>query len=321
MEEKITLDREAFKVLAADTRIDILKRLDEHKLTLSDLAQAMDMSPSTIKEHLDKLVSADLIYQEDKGMKWKYYKLTKKGKYILNPAEAKIWVLLGLTMVALSGSIIRLFNKLGEFSIFQIPVKIVNQNTQYAMRAAEKSEAALTTGTNLPTVSPSLGGEAEMKAVEVATSTIQMIVEKTKEYTTTTIQAVADMFYGSGGDRRASEGAGELIGSAKNLAMDSAASATESVHDGIVDAVSSTITSTIQDTAKIAREAVDKDIVSQVVSSTISAAQPLVQRTVEEVEMATHIAPIPYPEIILTVGLVLIAGVCIGYLVRKRYFI
>ncbi|MFC2163071.1 ArsR family transcriptional regulator, partial [Candidatus Altiarchaeota archaeon] len=61
MSDKITLDRETFKVLSADTRIDILKRLEKRKKTLTDLSQEMGMSPSTIKEHIDKLLSSGLI--------------------------------------------------------------------------------------------------------------------------------------------------------------------------------------------------------------------------------------------------------------------
>ena len=49
MSDKITLDRETFKALAADTRVEILKRIAKHKLTLTDLAEEMNMSPSTIK--------------------------------------------------------------------------------------------------------------------------------------------------------------------------------------------------------------------------------------------------------------------------------
>ena len=101
MEEKITLDRKTFKVLSSDTRIQILKKIEEHQQTLTDLAIEFDMSPSTIKEHLDKLVEAGLIQQFDKGMKWKYYRLTRKGKKILNPYETKVWIILGTALIGL----------------------------------------------------------------------------------------------------------------------------------------------------------------------------------------------------------------------------
>jgi len=109
MTDKITLDRETFKVLAADTRIDILKMLAEHKLTLTDIAEKTKMSPSTIKEHLDRLVEAGLIIADDKGMKWKYYRLTDKGRNIVTPQETKVWILLGTTILILAGSLISVF--------------------------------------------------------------------------------------------------------------------------------------------------------------------------------------------------------------------
>jgi len=112
MSDKITLDRETFKVLAADTRVDILKKLAEHKLTLTDLAQEMNMSPSTIKEHLDRLVDVGLIEQVDRGMKWKYYRLTDKGRNILSPYETKVWILLGTSLLVLAGSALSLAGRL-----------------------------------------------------------------------------------------------------------------------------------------------------------------------------------------------------------------
>jgi DNA-binding transcriptional ArsR family regulator len=108
MSDKITLDRETFKVLAADTRIEMLKRLAVHKLTLTDLATQMSMSPSTIKEHLDKLVETGLIEPDDKGMKWKYYRLTNKGRNIVSPQETKVWILLGTSLMVLAASILSL---------------------------------------------------------------------------------------------------------------------------------------------------------------------------------------------------------------------
>jgi len=99
-EEKITLDRNTFKTLASDTRVGILKSLTVRRKTLSELAREYKMSVSTVKEHLDQLVNADLIEQKDEGHKWKYYELTRKGKGVLNPEDKKIWVLLSVSAVA-----------------------------------------------------------------------------------------------------------------------------------------------------------------------------------------------------------------------------
>jgi len=104
MSSKITLDKDTFKALAADSRVEILKRLAEHKLTLTDLSEKMEMSPSTIKEHLDRLVAAGLIEQIDSDTKWKYYRLTPKGEGILSPYESKVWILLATSVLTLVGA-------------------------------------------------------------------------------------------------------------------------------------------------------------------------------------------------------------------------
>ncbi len=100
MEDRITLDRKAFKVLASDTRIRILKSLGKRRKMLSELAKELGMSNSSVKEHLDNLADAGLVVQIDDGHKWKYYELTRKGRNILNPGEMKIWLMLSLSGIA-----------------------------------------------------------------------------------------------------------------------------------------------------------------------------------------------------------------------------
>ncbi|MEA1924288.1 MAG: winged helix-turn-helix domain-containing protein [Candidatus Altiarchaeota archaeon] len=113
MNEKITLDRETFRALAVDTRIEMLKRLgEEHQLTLTDLSQGMEMAPSTIKEHLERLVEVDLIRQVDGDTKWKYYRLTDKGRQLLNPYEKRVWIVLSTTILLLFASLYRLIYQL-----------------------------------------------------------------------------------------------------------------------------------------------------------------------------------------------------------------
>jgi len=163
MTDKITLDRETFKVLAADTRVDILKSLSNHKKTLTDLAQELGMSPSTVKEHLDKLVLVGLIYADDKGMKWKYYKLTEKGRNIVNPVETKVWILLGTTLLMLLGSSLSLFGKLSGLASFQAPKAAVSPLTASTGVALERAAGAVnesvvsTTSTTLSSVGESAG--------------------------------------------------------------------------------------------------------------------------------------------------------------------
>ncbi len=96
---KITLDQETFKVLASETRILILKNLDKHQLTVSDLARAMEMSKATLFEHLDRMTKVGLIKKIEDERKWVYYKLTWKGKNILHPERIKIAIALSITII------------------------------------------------------------------------------------------------------------------------------------------------------------------------------------------------------------------------------
>jgi DNA-binding transcriptional ArsR family regulator len=100
-DEKITLDMKSFKALASDSRVSILKSLKKRRKMLTELSRELKMSPSTVKEHLDSLSGAGLVVQIDDGHKWKYYELTRAGKDILDPNETRVWVILGLSAIAL----------------------------------------------------------------------------------------------------------------------------------------------------------------------------------------------------------------------------
>ncbi|MFA5103117.1 MAG: winged helix-turn-helix domain-containing protein [Candidatus Thermoplasmatota archaeon] len=99
---KITLDRETFKALASDTRLDILKTLDGRPMGLNEIAKVTNLNKATLHEHLTKLNEAGLIKRNERdGHKWVYYKLTWKGESLLHPENAKIVVLFTTTFVAL----------------------------------------------------------------------------------------------------------------------------------------------------------------------------------------------------------------------------
>lgn len=99
---KITLDRETFKALASDTRLDILKTLDGKHMGLNEIAKVTNLNKATLHEHLTKLNEAGLIKRNERdGHKWVYYKLTWKGESLLHPENTKIVVLFATTFVAL----------------------------------------------------------------------------------------------------------------------------------------------------------------------------------------------------------------------------
>ena len=86
MEDRVILDEQSFKALSADSRVSILKRLTERRMTLSELSERLSLKNPTVKEHCNVLLDANLIKKIDDGRKWKYYELTGKGKQIVQPS-------------------------------------------------------------------------------------------------------------------------------------------------------------------------------------------------------------------------------------------
>ena len=93
----ITLDQESFKALASEVRVDILKKLDERRQTVTDLSALLALSKPTLLEHLEKLQAAGLVKRVDEGRKWIYYELSQKGRKLLHPEKVAI-------VLALSGA-------------------------------------------------------------------------------------------------------------------------------------------------------------------------------------------------------------------------
>lgn len=101
--EKITLDKTTLKALIVDTRLDILKLLNNQKYTQSDLANLLKLSKPTIKDHLTILEDARLIKKEDTKRKWKYFSITLKGKRIVSPAEVNVMFAFLINIIAIVG--------------------------------------------------------------------------------------------------------------------------------------------------------------------------------------------------------------------------
>src|SRR5688572_7218014 len=105
---KIVLDAEAFKALASDTRLQILKALDARPLTVSELSRLLDLNKATVFEHLKQLMAAELAKREDDpARKWVYYRLTWKGQNVLHPENAQIFLMLGMAALGLGGAVLQ----------------------------------------------------------------------------------------------------------------------------------------------------------------------------------------------------------------------
>lgn len=106
---KVTLDRAAFKALASDTRLDILRTLDGKKLSLKDISTETNLNKATLHEHLTKLTEAGLVKRHEReGHKWVYYKLSWKGESLLHPENTKIVVMFSVTFITLWAGILLL---------------------------------------------------------------------------------------------------------------------------------------------------------------------------------------------------------------------
>jgi len=108
---KVMLDRDSFKALASDTRLDILRALDGKKLSLKDICGITNLNKATLHVHLSKLLEAGFIKKKGRdGHKWVYYKLTWKGESLLHPENARIVVLFSVTFFSLLCCVIQFVN-------------------------------------------------------------------------------------------------------------------------------------------------------------------------------------------------------------------
>ncbi|RLF48164.1 MAG: hypothetical protein DRN29_00425 [Thermoplasmata archaeon] len=126
MDDKITLDKKSFMALASESRIELLKKLDERRMTLSELARELQMSKPAVLKHLEKLIEAGLIKKNEDKRKWIYYSLTLKGKNILHPERVKIVLLLSTSFISLIAAIAMLWKYLHE-KTYKV-VELASQN-------------------------------------------------------------------------------------------------------------------------------------------------------------------------------------------------
>jgi len=72
------------RALSSETRIALLRELQQRDLTPTDLSTKVGKSKATVVEHLDKLMEAGFVEKkEEEGKKFVFYKLTGRGKDVL----------------------------------------------------------------------------------------------------------------------------------------------------------------------------------------------------------------------------------------------
>ncbi len=149
---KITLDRDTFKALASDTRLDILRALDGKNMSLKDISNITKLNKATLHEHLAKLNEAGLVKRKERdGHKWVYYKLTWKGESLLHPENTKIVVMFTTTFITLWIGIIQLFWYV-KGTVRDIGIKIYNSGDGIFL--SEGAEKCIMSGNE--TVNPSV---------------------------------------------------------------------------------------------------------------------------------------------------------------------
>src|SRR5437879_11979913 len=77
---RVTLDQASFRALASEVRVEVLKRLDERRMTVTDLANALQLSKPTLLEHLEQLQPAEPLKRTDEGRKRVQYGLPGRGQ-------------------------------------------------------------------------------------------------------------------------------------------------------------------------------------------------------------------------------------------------
>lgn len=107
--DKITLDRETFKALASDTRLDILKALDVRQKTVTELAKELALNKATVFEHLEKLASVNLIQKLEDERKWVYWQLTWTGRRLLHPEKITLALALSSAGASMITAIVAAF--------------------------------------------------------------------------------------------------------------------------------------------------------------------------------------------------------------------
>jgi len=143
MEEPTTIiDRDVLKVLSADTRMDILKMLNEGARTPSFLGKHLNKSDATIIEHLDVMVKHGLVKKvEQPGKKWVFYTLTERGYGIVSSKSRRLIIILDTSILAFFG---------GIFSLMQYSTQVGYLAARQEIEKAPLAEGAKTISTLFP---------------------------------------------------------------------------------------------------------------------------------------------------------------------------
>jgi len=110
-----SLEKEDLKILGTESRVKILKYLGKRKMTVSELSRQVDLSKSTVHEHLATLADAGFIEKSaNNGNIWVYYHLTDKGKKALR-SRTRFFLMLSSAIVVLLLGLARLWQYASKY--------------------------------------------------------------------------------------------------------------------------------------------------------------------------------------------------------------
>ena len=85
--KRVVLTPRIFAALASPERIRVLKALEEHNMTGTEVAERLALSKSTAFKELSRLEAAQLVVRIEGNRKWVYYRLTEMARRILHPED------------------------------------------------------------------------------------------------------------------------------------------------------------------------------------------------------------------------------------------
>lgn len=178
MSDKISLDKESFKALAVDSRINILKELNKRRKTLSELSTCLNLGTSSVKEHLEILQKAELIKKIEEGRKWKYYELTWKGKNIVDPTEAKIFITLAVSLLALTGAFYMFIQKFPQ--TFLQTTQIVSAPVMHAKESTVSAAGTISDQTARDAAESDISGSVLTSSESIALPEAETVSSSTE---------------------------------------------------------------------------------------------------------------------------------------------
>jgi DNA-binding transcriptional ArsR family regulator len=85
--KRVVLTRRIFAALASPERLRVLRVLEEHPMTGTEIAARLALSKSTAFKELSRLEDAGLAARIEGNRKWVYYRLTETATRILHPED------------------------------------------------------------------------------------------------------------------------------------------------------------------------------------------------------------------------------------------